>query len=669
MIQARIISFIFVFFIIFSKSFAEGNLDFETVIKEAKEFKKTGQVFFNFESVDLRLLTHFIAEITDKNIVLGTDIKGKVSLVFSKPLTIEQAWDIYTSILKSRNYAVVDKGEYVEVIPITAYRNTIPPIDISEKNSEELITFVYQIKNGDIVQISNIIRGLKSQKGLVYSYNPANILIITDTASNIKNLRNILSLIDSKDSGKVIKIYKLKYSNSQDIASAINVIFSEYSKRGILIKTFNIKSQNTVLVSAPKEVISQIDIIVNQLDVPFESINQRRFWTIYLKNAKAKDLANVLNKLLENINLVSFNSTKSLKGKNALKRQMLRPVSSKDKPKVIAEETSNAIIVYANKLEFEAIRDIVKSLDIQKKQILISALIVEVSHSTLKELGVRWQIFGSKGGVSFKGGISDSGFYSLFSQSNLVAGVLSSSGKTINIGGSPVFFPELLFMFSLLEKGSGFNVVSSPKILAMDNKEAKINVSQVIPYAESVKYDVNGNPIVNYDYKEVGLILKVIPHISGKSIIMELHQEVNDIIGFESANVGNLSYIVPRTSKREIDTTITVENGKTIVLGGLISKRTVKTIEGVPLLSEIPILGNLFKYQSDNNDKTNLFVFITPYVINSPEELAKITEEHMKLVKKLQKIKKKKENKKLKPKEEIKKSKDIFEEYRSYFGG
>ncbi len=660
------VTLLILFIISFNTKIYAESLNFETVIQEAREFKKTGKVYFNFEKIDLNLLTYFIAELTGKNIVLGTELRGTASLVFTEPVTIQQAWDIYTSILKARNYSVIDKGSHVEIVSTALSRQIVPPVSSWGKKSDEMITFVYRLKHADVFQVLNVLRGLKSPRGLVFSYNPAKVVIITDTASNIKNLKRVLSVIDTKETGVSIKIYRLNYTDASEVSSAINAMFGDISKRGVSIRTFTLKSQNVVLVKAPEYIFPQIDSIVKSVDQPVENTAYRKFWTIPLKNAKAKDISNVLNRLLENITLVSVSESREKhSGKKVPKKAPVIKTSRKnDKPKVIAEESSNTLVVYANKLEYQAIKSLVENLDKQKKQILITAFITEVSQTALKEIGVRWQILGSQGGAAFKGGISDSAFYNLIGGSSFVAGVLSNSGKTVEINGNTLFFPELLFMFSLLEKGSGFNVISSPKILAMDNMKAKINVSQVIPFAESVKYDVNGNPIVNYDYKEVGLMLEVTPHISGKNVIMELHQEVNDIIGFESAQVGNLSYIVPKTSKREIDTTITVENRKTVVLGGLISKKTVKTMEGVPLLSHLPFVGHLFKYNSDSNDKTNLFVFITPFIIEKPEDLAKITEEHMKIVEKLQKIKKKR-----KQIEKNKKEKDIIQQYRQYFGG
>ncbi len=659
--------------LVINPSFPQSNPSeeiFEQLLEEAKEAKKTNQVLFNFENIDLNLLTYFITELTDKNIVLGTDLKGTVSLVFSEPVTINQAWDIYTSILKSRGYSIVNHGDYVEILPITKTRTIVPPVRPSGKEgSSELITYVYKLKHGNIFHIMNILRGLRSPLGRVYSYNPANVIIITDTSSNIKNLKRILAIVDTAEGGIKIKIYKLKYSNSTDISRAINIIFSDLTRKGIPVKTYSIRNQNVLLVKASENILKEVDRIVNELDEPTDNISYRKFWTIHLKNAKAKNIANILNKLLNSVSFVNIPEEK--KSKKSRSKYIISSIGKGDKPKVIADESSNSIVIYANKVEFEAIKNLIKNLDKQKKQVLITAFIAEVSESALKQMGVRWQIFGSNGGASFRGGLSNGSFYSNFSQTNFVVGGISTNGRSVTVNGNALFFPDLLFVFSLLESGSGFNVISSPKILVMDNTKAKINVSQVVPYAQGVKYDVNGNPIINYDYKEVGLILQVTPHISGKNIMIELHQEVNDVIGFEQATVGNLSYVVPRTSKRELDTMITVENGKTIVLGGLVSKKTVQTMEGVPILSQLPIIGNLFQYKSVSKEKTNLFVFITPYIIEKPEDLAKITEEHMKLVKKLRN----RQNGVIRPEGNgfrntnvNSSSGNMFEDYRKYFG-
>ena len=697
-------SFIFIFN---SVSIAEEKeLTFQEIIQQAQLFKKSGRAKLNFEKIDLKLLSYFIAELTDKNLVIDPNIKGDVSLIFSKPISIRQAWDIYTAILKSKNYNAIDKGAYVEIVPEGISRKTTPPIITKTTNGDKIATFVYELKNADMNSVMAVLRGLKSPRGNVLPYNPSRTVIITDFASNISVMKNVLDIIDSVSPEEEVKIYRLQYANSSEVASSLNVIFSDLAKKGMFFKVYNLKSQNAVIVKAPRKVIDEISEIVKKLDVQMAQPTYRKFWTVYLKNSKAEDLANILNKLLENIQLVSSEQeevgttterrpqkTEQKKYKTraeAIKAKLeeryreevqkilerrkaatTKGVSKEEKPKVIADKSSNALVIYANQTEFDAIKSLIENLDRRRKQVLVSALVTEVSESALKEIGVRWQILGTQGGVGFRGGLSKEDFYSAVKSSGMVAGVLSSGGTNISIGNTTLFFPDLVFLLSLLETGSGFNIISSPKILTMDNQEATINVAQVVPFAESTKFDINGNPIITYDYKEVGLKLKVTPHISGEKVVaMELHQEINEVTKIEKLQLGQISYALPTTSKRELDTTITVENGKTVVLGGLISKKTVKSIQGVPFFSKLPFIGHFFKFNSDEMNKTNLFVFITPFIINSPEDLAKITEEHKKISEELMKLKEKKLKKEKKKKKlENKEKKDIFEEYNKYFGG
>ncbi len=657
-----------------SYSAEKKDIDFQELIAQAKIFKKTGKVTLNFEKIDIKLLTYFMGELANKNIVLDPKIRGEVSLLFSKPISIEDAWAVFSTILKSKNYTIIDYGSYIQIVPESVSRKSTPPFVEKETKEDKLITFVYELKHADITGVLNVLKGLKSPRGNILSYNPANTIIITDYASTIDVLKNVLSFLDTKNSSMSMRIFTLKYADANEVASALNVAFSDVSKKGIIFKTHPIKSQNAILVKTQEKIFPLIESLIKTLDTETEKITLRTFWIVHLRNTKAEDLANVLNKLLENIQLVTFDTTTTTtKSKNKKRRESeilkrlysKRKSSSSERPKIIAEKSTNTLIIYANKEEYEQIRKIIDELDQRKKQILVSALITEVSEQALREIGVRWQILGTQGGASFRGGISKQDFFSTLKSAGLIAGVLSSAGTNITIGGTEFFFPDIVFLLSLLQKGSGFNVISSPKILTMDNLEAQINVAQVVPFAESTKFDINGNPIITFDYKEVGLKLKVTPHISGNNVILELHQEINEVVSLEKLQLGQITYQIPTTTKREIDTTITVENGKTVILGGLISKKTIQTMEGIPLISKIPVVGRLFRYNSDEFNKTNLFVFITPFIIESPNQLAKITEELQKLSSELVRKAEQKRKKEL----EKTKEENIFEDYRKYFGG
>jgi len=282
-------------------------------------------------------------------------------------------------------------------------------------------------------------------------------------------------------------------------------------------------------------------------------------------------------------------------------------------------------------------------VDKRKKQVLIVATIIEASAKNILDKGIRWQILGSSGGVAF-GATSKEGLYEALSKGQFVLGALSTSGVSVNIGGSKLFFPDLLFLYSLLEQGTGFNIISNPKILTLDNQKAIIKVGQEVPYPTGIKYDVNGNPIITYDYKYVGLNLDVLPRISEQNLRLIIKLKVQEISGYLTNNVGGINYSVPITSTRELNSDVIVQNGQTVIIGGLISRKGLNSITKVPILGDAPIVGEFFRYSHKENDKTNLFIFITPYVISSAKELSQIMEEHKKLALQLFKqLKKQKE--------------------------
>jgi general secretion pathway protein D len=318
--------------------------------------------------------------------------------------------------------------------------------------------------------------------------------------------------------------------------------------------------------------------------------------------------------------------------------QALPSIITKEGIKVGFDVGTNSVIVYANKNEYEGIKRLVEILDVRRKQVLITTSIVEVSAKRLFELGINWQALGTKGGAAFRG-LTQDGIYQAFSSGNFLMGIFTNSGKTVSIGGTSVFLPDLALLFSLLESGSGFNIISNPKVLTLDNQLAEIKVGNVIPFASGVRFDINGQPIITYDYREVGLDLKAIPRISSENTLrLSINLILQEVTDYIRPSVGNLSYAVPVTSNRSLNSDVVVENGQVIVIGGLVSNKTIKTMNGIPGLKDIPIIGNLFKYQSESDDKTTLFIFLTPYIISSPEELTKITEEHRKLSEEINKM-------------------------------
>lgn len=618
---------------------AEQGLDIKQIMDMANIFKKEKSLKFNFQNIDIKLLTYFMSSVTNKNIVIDPTISGNVSFVSTSKIGINEAWDIYSSILKSMGFVIIDRGTHLEIIR-EGNRKTIPPLKEITGKSDKIVTFTYQLKS-EPNNALNILNSIKSPSSIINLHKPTNMLIITDYESNISTIQNLLKVIDDENQNLDVKSYKLTYIDENTAVNVLTKMFGDLAQKNIPFIISEVKGYGFI-VKTQKNIFDEVENILKQIDVDSATKENRKFYTYRLVHSKAEEIAEIINKSLDNINLLTMVD-------NATKQSTQNQQTNQNKAKIIADKSSNSLIILASKQEYDLIKSLIESVDIRKKQVLISALITEVSESAIKELGVRWQFFGSQGGAAFKGGLSDTGLYSLMGNSGFATGFLSRSGQNLKIGDTSMFFPDLLFLFSLLNSGTGFNIVSSPKILTLDNAPAQITVSQVVPFASSVKYDINGNPLIGYDYKEVGIKLKLTPRISENNVILDLHQEANDVLGYQNPKVGTVEYMVPITSKREIETQVNVDNGKTVILGGIVSKKTIKTMEGIPFLSDIPLIGRLFRYDKDDFSKTYLFVFITPHIVNSPEELAKITEEHQKLAeelnKKLNESKSKKEKK------------------------
>lgn len=601
----------------------QNQMDIKQVMDMAEQFKKLKSFKFNFQNIDLKLLTYFMAKVTGRNIIIDPTITGNVTFVSSSKITVQEAWDIFTSILKSQNCIILDRQTHYEILK-EGVKKTIPPLKSTGGSSDRLITFTYEIK-GEPNNLLNVVNSIKSPTAFVALHKPTNILVITEYESNVRTLQNIISILDNKDQNLDVKAFKLDYITGTDAVNILTKLFGDLIQRNINFVVSEVPSYG-VIVKTQKNMFESIEEVIKQIDINAATRDIKKFYTYTLVYAKADEVADVINKALDNLNLVSADN-------NSARISTSQSSSTANKPKVIADKPSNSIIILGNAQEYSIIKSLIDSLDVRKRQVMISAIISEVSDTAIKELGVRWQIITSQGGAAYKGGLSANDLYAQMATSGFATGVMTSSGR--NIGG--MFFPDLLMLFSLAESGTGFHVISSPRVLTVDNAPAQITVSQVIPFASSVKYDINGNPLIGYDYKEVGIKLKLTPRISETNIILDIHQEANDVIGYEKPTVGNVQYMVPITSKRELETQVNVDNGKTVVLGGMVSKKTTKTMDGIPFFKDIPLVGRLFRYDKDQKDTTYLFIFITPHIINTPQDLAKITEEHQKLADELNK--------------------------------
>ena len=473
---------------------------------------------------------------------------------------------------------------------------------------------VYALTRLNPAKVLPVVKPLLSPRALVLQLSGTPVLIFKDYAVNLARVKELLETLEKEPVLPEVRIFRLTHASVEDLYRNLSpLIQTLVAEKGLTFRIVKDERTNALIVYGNQEVFKEIEAILKELDVPVES-QERRFYVLRLKYSSAEDLAKVLRSLnLERMKL------DHKKGK--------RPTVPGTGLRIAADKSSNALIVYATPAEFEKVKDLVARLDVRRKQVLLATTVVEISLSKLRDLGVKWQILGTHGGAAF-GGISESDLYSAVAQGKFIVGALSKSGKTVSVGGTEFFFPELLFLFTLSEEDSSFRILSNPRILTLDNRKAVINVGQSVPYTTGITYQTNTLPTVSFEYNDVGLNLTITPHIVGDTVRLEIHQTIQEVTQVYRAQQGTIDFVAPVTSKREISSEVIVDNGQTVILGGLVSRKKQKSLSRVPGFSDVPLVGYLFRRSQSRDERTTLFVFITPYIISSPEELKRITEEH-----------------------------------------
>ncbi len=628
----------------------------EELQKLAQEQKRTGRVFLNFQDADISLVAKFMSELTGKNIILDPAVRGTITVSSAKPVSVQTAWEIFLLALSLQGYGVVEERNYVKIVPLqkaTSLATLKRP-----SHSGEVILYIYKAENTQAFQLQQAVQPFLSPDAKITVHAPSNSLIIADVAKNIERLKRILKELDSPGKGLNVKLYKLQRANAESVFQSLQALSSAFQQQlGIPILITFSKDSNSILVVANEKVQDIIKEVIETLDRESLGPLERNFYLIKLNHISAEELYRSLQTLFggraptiptvqpqvqpqeRRATLPDTRDTETplrREEQRTPQRQTtpLTAIETKEGLRIGFDRGTNSVIIYGTPQEYESLRSFIEKIDVRRKQVLIAATVVEMSTRQALELGVRWQILGKRGGAAF-GGSSLQDIYSALLSGNFLIGTLSRSGISFNIGSTNLFFPDLVLLFSLLEKGSGFNIISNPKVLTLDNQEAIIKVGQVVPFASGVRFDINGQPIITYDYKEVGLSLSVTPTISGKDLRLLISLNLQETIDFLRPQIGTLSYAVPVTSNRQLNSDVVVENGQTIIIGGLVSTRTLDSIEGVPGLKDIPVLGWLFKRKTTSEDKVSLFIFLTPYVIENPEDLSRITEEHQRLAQEL----------------------------------
>jgi len=612
--------FIIISFVLISISSATENSANEigSEIKHADESKQLVSIDFN--NVDISVFIKFISELTGKNFVIDQRVRGAVNIISPSKISIDEAYKVFESVLEVHGYSTVKSGKVIKIVPSPDARSkNIETMFKGETRSPEdkVVTQLVHLKYADPGEIKKLFAPLISKSSLVLAYSPTNMLVITDTYSNITRLLKILDVIDVTGTGLELSVIPLEFAGAEKLVKILSTVFQTRlrPKKGDLGKSVKFVADertNTIVLLASENDTIRIKKLVKLLDREVPR-GKEKIRVYYLENATAEDLAKVLQELPAKQSIPA-------KGKKEA------PLISGDVI-IKADKATNTLIIMAGKDDYLILEEIIKKLDIPRAMVYIECLIMEVNVNKEFNLGTEWQAGGKTSYDSHsKTGFFGGGFSGGESNYSNIGGMTSAGtvslpsgfslgvfGEFVTIGG--ITFPNLAAVIQAHKKDKDVHILSTPQILTTDNEEASITVGKNIPYITRKDTTNTGTDInySNYEYKDVGITLKITPQISKDRMVrLNISQEVTKL--------ESVSEFRPTTLKRTIDTTVIVKDKNTVVIGGLIDDSFSNTEYMVPCLGNIPVLGWAFKSMSKSNEKTNLFIFLTPHVIKNPVE-------------------------------------------------
>ena len=574
----------------------------------AQETGRTVQV--NFDSVDIQDFTKVVSQAVGKNFIIPPSLKGKITIISPKPIPKRELFNLYVAALDGLGYQVVEYKDYVKIV-----RNREAPKESSIVKAgridggDKILTYIIVPNHLQVNNIQSLVKNLLSPVGKISIVRDSNAIVITDKEKNIHRIETVIRRLDRAPMKMEIVSFEIKNGKVGDVEKILKALLDKTFAFDIARSVplpgrdyyhFAIdKRTNTLFVVGTKKVIEEIRSLLPDIDKPL-NVEDGNIHIIRLNYAFAEDMAKILNKLFKGTSKRSMGLTGEVK--------------------IVADKSSNALIVLSSPSDFKVVKEVINSIDIKRPQVFVEVQIVEMSMDKLLQLGVEWK-FLSRGELVPFGG-------SLYGNLPLQEGYPSASpGLLLGIAKWREGMPDIGLLLNAYAKEGGVNVIATPQILTLDNEEAEINISKVIPYSTGMKYDANNNPVISYDYKDVGITLKITPHITASGEVrLKIYEKVEDVVGYANAD-----QTAPITSKREAKTTVDVQDGQTLVIGGLIKNKKLTTVERVPVLGSLPVIGNLFKKTGHQIEKTNLLVFITPKVVRNKEEENALTIEKVNL--------------------------------------
>ena len=582
------------------------------------------EVSIDFNDVELTVFIKFISELTGRNFIVDPRIKGRVTVISPSRISVDEAYKVFESVLEVHGFTAVEGDKITKILPIQDARTK--GIETRHTHSPEavedrIITQLVPLHYASAIELQKLIKPLTDKSGVLLAYPPTNTLIITDMASNIQRLMEIVNTIDVAGVGRKIMVVPLKNALAKEMVALLSNTFQAEvrPRKQEALETLTFVSDdrtNTLVIVGSAEEALRVRRLVDMLDHELPT-GSDRIHVVFLEYAKAEEMAAVLQNVQH-----PASGNETTKG---------TPVIAEDVV-ITADKASNSLVVNADRNDFQAVQEILRQLDIPRTMVFIESVIIEVDVSKDFSLGTEWQavgkisIDGKEGAVGggFSGGESGEQYNGIGDLANFGGvGQLPAGGgigiftEQVDIAG--VKFSNLSALVQAFKKDRDVHIISTPQILATDNEEAEIFVGKNVPY-QTTTSTTDNDTYNSFEYRDVGTTLKITPQITKERLVrLNISQEISAL--------ENLNDNRPTTLNRTINTTVLVRDRSTVVIGGLIGDNTSVTEYKVPFLGDLPLIGWLFKSQAHSSERTNLYVFLKPQVVKHPEDAERIYEE------------------------------------------
>ena len=587
-----------------------------------------GAITPNYKDADLGQIIEAVSAVTGKNFIVDPRVRAQVTMLSSTPMSPAAFYEAFLSILQVHGFVAVPSGDVIKIIP-DANARQVPANDLPSSvsdSSDEIVTQVVAVKNVSAAQLVPILRPLIPQYGHLAAYPASNMLIISDRASNVNRMMRIIQRID-QTGDENIDVIPMQHASASEVVRIVNTLYTSAAAEGGGMPTVKMVADdrtNSVLVSGEASQRLRLKTLITHLDTPLESGGDTQ--VRYLRYADAEKIS---QKLREQIQGISAAAAPGGAPGGA------PPIATGGGDKGVtiwAEPNTNALVVTAPPKIMRSVMSIVDRLDIRRAQVLVEAILVEMSADKAMDLGINWLILDrdAEGNTLPAGGfvqpVDGTGI------GQILQGVLNPdsvtslpSGLTLGLGQLTTSGTSWAALIRALNGIGNTNIIATPSIVTLDNEEAEIKIAQEVPFvtgqytSQGISGGNNGqvNPFQTINRQEVGNILKITPQINeGDSVLLKISQEASNIAASAQVAVDLI------TNKRTITTNVLVEDGGILVLGGLISEELRESKAQVPFLGAIPLLGELFKTRSVDKVKTNLMVFIRPRIIRDGTDAA-----------------------------------------------